>query len=101
MTIGADYFAFDYPEAHVEGLTIGEDGIDRDGPAVTRLLAWVARKAGRSPDTRYAMSRHDAAVLLELVAGWPYGWRHPPAQRLTTRSAVGGPGLSPRGSRSG
>jgi hypothetical protein len=67
-----DYFPFDYPESLVEGLAIGEGGIDRDGPAVTRLLAWVAREGGRSPDTRYAMSRHDAAVLLELAAGWPY-----------------------------
>jgi hypothetical protein len=40
---------------------------------VTRLLAWVALQSGNSPDTRYVMSRHDAAVLLELVAGWHGG----------------------------
>jgi hypothetical protein len=68
----ADYLPFDYPESLVEGLTIGEGGIDRDDAVVTRLLAWVARKAARSPDTRYTMSRHDAAVLLNLAAGWPY-----------------------------
>jgi hypothetical protein len=49
-----------------------DGGIDRDGPAVTRLLSWVARASGQSPDTHYAMSRHDAAVLLNLAAGWPY-----------------------------
>jgi hypothetical protein len=70
----ADYFSFDYPESLVQGLAIGEGGIDRDDPVVTRLLAWVAREGGRSPDTRYQMSRHDAAVLLELAAGWAYGW---------------------------
>jgi hypothetical protein len=35
----ADYFPFDYPESLVRGLAISEGGIDRDGPAVTRLLA--------------------------------------------------------------
>ena len=52
---------------------VGEGGIDRDSSVVTRLLAWVARECGRSPDARYDMSRHDAAVLLEHLAGWPDG----------------------------
>ena len=69
----ADYFPLDYPESLVLGLRVGEGGIDRDSSVVTRLLAWVARECGRSPDARYDMSRHDAAVLLELLAGWPDG----------------------------
>jgi hypothetical protein len=52
-------------------VTVGDDGIDRDGPIVTRLLVWVARESGRSKDARYEMTRHDAAVLLEQLAGWP------------------------------
>jgi hypothetical protein len=80
----ADYLPTDYPESLIAGLTIGECGIDRDGPAVTRLLAWLARESGQSPDVRYGMSRHDAAVLLELLAGWPgrligWVWPTPPA----------------------
>jgi hypothetical protein len=54
----------------VQGLEIGEGGIDRDSTIVTRLLAWGALQSGQSPDTRYEMSRHDAAVVLELAAGW-------------------------------
>jgi hypothetical protein len=69
----ADYFPMDYPEALVQGMTIGEDGVDRDSVVVTRLLVWVVRESGRSPDTHFEMSRHDAAVLLEQFAGWPDG----------------------------
>jgi hypothetical protein len=67
----ADYFSYDYAESLIERLTLTADGIDRDDPIVTRLLAWVARESGRSKDTRYDMTRNDAAVLLELLAGWP------------------------------
>jgi hypothetical protein len=66
----ADHFSFDYPDSLVKGMAIGEGGVDRDGPEVARLLAWVEQEDGRSADTRYTMSRHDAAVLLELAAGW-------------------------------
>jgi hypothetical protein len=69
----ADYLPLDYPEALVQGMTIGEGGIERDSSIVTKLLTWVARESGRSPDTGYEMSRHDAAVLLEQLAGWPDG----------------------------
>jgi len=67
----ADYFSDDYPASLVEGLTVGEGGIDRDDSIVTKLLAWLARESGRSPDVRYEMPRHDAAVLLEQLAGYP------------------------------
>jgi hypothetical protein len=67
----SDYLPEDYPKSLVEGLKVGEGEIDRDGSAVTRLLAWLARESGRSPNVRYEMSRHDAAVLLEQLAGWP------------------------------
>jgi hypothetical protein len=67
----ADYFRDDYPASLVEGFTVPEGGIDRDDPIVTKLLAWVARESGRSKDARYEMTRHDAAVLLEQLAGWP------------------------------
>ena len=66
----ADYFSDDYPSSLVQGFKVPEDGIDRDDPIVTRLLAWVARESGRSKDARYEMTRHDAAVLLEQLAGW-------------------------------
>jgi hypothetical protein len=66
----ADNFPFDYPELLVQGLQIGDDGIDRQSSIVTKLLAWVAMQSGKSPDTRYEMSRHDAATVLELAAGW-------------------------------
>jgi hypothetical protein len=62
----ADYFA----ALLVKGFKVQEGGIDRDDSIVTRLLAWVARETGRSKDTRYEMTRHDAAVLLEQLAGW-------------------------------
>ena len=69
----ADHLPLGYPESLVQGLAIGEDGIDRDGRVVTRLLAWLARESGSCPEVRYEMSRHDAAVLLECLAGWPEG----------------------------
>jgi hypothetical protein len=34
-----DYFAFIVPATIIDGLTIPANGIDRDGPEVTRLLA--------------------------------------------------------------
>jgi hypothetical protein len=67
----ADHFAEDYPEKLVEGFRVGEGGIDRDDPIVTRLLAWVARASGRSKDVRDEMTRPDVAVLLEQFAGYP------------------------------
>jgi len=66
----ADYCTTGYAESLVEGLTVGDDGIDRDGSVVTKLLAWLARESGQSKDLRYEMSRHAAAVLLEHMAGW-------------------------------
>jgi hypothetical protein len=65
-----DYCTTDCAESLVEGLKVGKDGIDRDDRVVTKLLAWLARKSGRSKDVRYEMTRHDAAVLLEHLAGW-------------------------------
>jgi hypothetical protein len=53
----ADYFPFDYPESLVQWLEVGEDGLDRESTVVTRLLAWLALKSGRSSDTRFEMSR--------------------------------------------
>jgi hypothetical protein len=67
---GADYFPFDYAESLVQGLAISEDGIERESKVVTRLLAWAALQSGQSADTRFEMSRHGAAVVLELAAGW-------------------------------
>jgi hypothetical protein len=69
-----DYFPDDYPSSLVEGFKVPEGGIDRDDPIVTKLLAWVARESGRSKDVRYEMTRHDAAVLLEHLAGWDPVW---------------------------
>jgi hypothetical protein len=66
----ADYFSDNYPASLLKGFNVQESGIDRDDSNVTRLLAWVARETGRSKDSRYEMTRHDAAVLLEQLAGW-------------------------------
>ena len=66
----ADYFPWDYVESLVDGLTIGEGGIDVAGPEVTQLLAWVANQSAQSPDTEYTCTRHDARMILELAAGW-------------------------------
>ena len=41
---------------------------------MTKLLAWIAIESGRSKDVRYDMTRHDATVLLEQVAGWDPIW---------------------------
>jgi hypothetical protein len=65
----ADYFSDDYRSSLVHRFKIPEDGIDRDGPIVTKLLAWVARESGSSKEVQYEMTRHDAAVLLEQFAG--------------------------------
>jgi hypothetical protein len=66
----ADHLSFTYPQKLVEGLEIGEGGIDPDSGVVMRLLAWLAGKSRDSTTRRYEMTRHDAAVLLNLVAGW-------------------------------
>jgi hypothetical protein len=57
----------------MQGKSIPDDGIDRDDKVVTKLLAWVAMQSGKSAEVRYEMSRHDAAVTLELAAGWVGG----------------------------
>src|SRR5262245_48561830 len=57
-------------------------GVDPRRPAPTSRTAfarcvwrtgwrWSARESGRLPDVRYEMTRHDGAVLLEQLAGWP------------------------------
>jgi hypothetical protein len=67
----SDYLKDDYAAKLVNGVTVGDDGNDRDGPLLTRLLAWIARASGRSKDVRYEMTRPAAAYLLEQLAGWP------------------------------
>ncbi len=67
----ADYFSLDYAESLVRGLAVGEGGIGRDSGAVELLLEWVAERSRQSRTRHYEMSRHDAAVLLEMLAGWP------------------------------
>ncbi len=67
----ADYYSWEYPESLVKGLQISEGGIDGDSGVVLRMLEWLAVKSRGSRTTHYEMSRHDAAVTLELVAGWP------------------------------
>jgi hypothetical protein len=57
----------------VDGLAIPADGIDRDGPEVAAFRAWVANQSAQSPDTEYVCGPHDAAVILEWVAGWHGG----------------------------
>jgi len=59
----------DYLEKLVKETPVGPDGYDGDDKIVTRLLAWVALQSGQSAEVRYEMSRHDAAVVLELSAG--------------------------------
>ena len=50
---------------------VQEGGIDRDDPIVTKLLERSAQKNERSTLVPYEMPRHDAAVRLEQVAGYP------------------------------
>ena len=65
----AEHLPTDFAASLVDGFTIPADGIALDDWIVTKFLVWVARESERSPDTRYEMSRHVAAVLLErLVA---------------------------------
>jgi hypothetical protein len=66
----ADYFSFILPTRLVKGLTIGPDGIDRDGPKVDQLLAWDAEQSEKYLSKRFQTDRHDAATVLELAAGW-------------------------------
>jgi len=67
----ADYFSDDYPAPLVERLRVGEGGVDRDHPIVTKLLERLAEKNERSALVQYNMTRHDAAVVLEQLAGYP------------------------------
>jgi hypothetical protein len=50
-------------------LAIGERGIDPESGVVGLLRKWVAAK--RSSTRRYEISKHDAAVVLIMAAGWP------------------------------
>jgi hypothetical protein len=65
-----DYLPTDYIERLVKELSVGTEGYDVDDKIVSRLLAWVALQSGQSTEYRYEMSRHDAAVVLNLTAGW-------------------------------
>jgi transcriptional regulator with XRE-family HTH domain len=64
----ADYLPTDYAASLVQGFTVPADGIDVDDWIVSKLVAWVARENERSPDVRYEISRHVAAILLERLA---------------------------------
>jgi hypothetical protein len=66
----SEYLPDDYALSLAKRLTVAEDGIDRDSRIVTRLLAWNAHASGLSSEVRYEMSRHDAAVLPQQLAGW-------------------------------
>jgi hypothetical protein len=59
------YFSFIFPDSLVKGLTIGRAGIDRYGPEVEQLLAWVAEKSDQYQSKRFEISREDAAAVLE------------------------------------
>jgi hypothetical protein len=63
-----DYLPLDYAEQLVEGLVLGENGIDRYDPIVTKFIDWVAHVSDLSPETQYVLTRGDAAVILELLA---------------------------------
>jgi hypothetical protein len=65
----SDFFSWEYPESLVQGLAIHGDGIDRQGGVVGLLLEWVTERNRLSLVKRYALARHDAAVVLELAAG--------------------------------
>ena len=66
----ADYFTFNVPAALVEGMAIGDGGINPVGPEVDVFLQWVALQSATSPDTEYACTHHDAALILEWAGGW-------------------------------
>jgi hypothetical protein len=79
-----DYFGMTILEQLVKGLVIPDDGIDRQSGVVGLLLEWVAEQSRRSKTKQYTMTRHDAAVVLELAAGWHGG----PMCRRGPRRAV-------------
>jgi len=56
--------------ATATGHTCFPKAADRPSGLVTSPPAQAALQYGQSADTRYEMSRHDAAVVLELAAGW-------------------------------
>jgi transcriptional regulator with XRE-family HTH domain len=62
-----EHLPTDFAASLVDGYTIPADGIALDDWIVTKFLVWVARESERSPDTRFEMSRHVAAVLLERL----------------------------------
>ena len=66
-----DYFATSIPEEILQGLVVGEGGIDRDGPLVDRLMAHVQALNDQLQDLEYVLSRDDAVRVLNLFAGWP------------------------------
>jgi transcriptional regulator with XRE-family HTH domain len=63
----AEHLSTDFAASLVEDFTIPADGIALDDWIVTKFLVWVARESERSPDARYEISRHVAAVLLERL----------------------------------
>jgi hypothetical protein len=60
----------DYPEQLIADSPPGPEGYDSGDKIVTRLLAWVAMQSGQSKEHRFDMTPYDAAVVLNLAAGW-------------------------------
>jgi hypothetical protein len=63
------YFSFIFPDSLVKGLTFGAGGIDRHGPEVEELLAWVSWKGEQYQSKRFEISRDNAVAVLESRAG--------------------------------
>jgi transcriptional regulator with XRE-family HTH domain len=65
----AEHLSTEYAASLVEGFKVPQDGIDYHDQRVDRVLVWVERESAQSPDVRYEISRHVAALLLERLAG--------------------------------
>jgi hypothetical protein len=64
-----DHLPLDYAEKLVRGFEFGPIGFESNPCIVNRFLAWVAREGSRSPEFDYELSRRDAAVILQDLAG--------------------------------
>jgi hypothetical protein len=64
-----DYLPLDYAAHLVKGFEFGTSVFESNPYIVNRFLAWVAREGSRSPEFDYELSRRDAAVILQELAG--------------------------------
>lgn len=65
-----DFFDFEHLDELLAGVEPPADGFDPHGPEANRLLAWVSERNREPLEYRFELSRHDAAVILNVAVGW-------------------------------